>query len=282
MSNICICVTGYKGVGKTTLIASLIKDNADEMDNTDGNGTNIIDSYGYQIGDKCIHFLDGPSYKYKRIFENYTKTTDAYICVLDASDLTVEIAIPSKILKDNVPIIVVVNKMDYASALFLQEKFEYIVRSIDGIDDRNDVTFIPASGETGANIDHRVEQMKWYQGPTLAEAVQAVKRRKYEEVGFNIRGLFLNSYSQTFCGVVLKESVKMGDIIKDVGAVDSVWVNEKPVLEATAGCPFSVHFVNVRQLPCPVGNTLYADLSKLKIGNAIIRDTWRTPREERR
>ena len=69
-------------------------------------------------------------------------------------------------------LIVLINKMDLMG--FQQERFDEVVAQLDPLlkDLRLDPTYtIPLSAKEGDNLANRSQQMPWYQGPTLLEAL---------------------------------------------------------------------------------------------------------------
>jgi len=103
-----------------------------------------------------------------------------------------------------VPVIaVVINKMDAVS--YSRDVFENVcsavkdvMRSI-GIND--DVIFIPASAINGENIYKRSENMDWYNGMTLIEALDSVELRRKSEK--KLRFVVQDVYEIASCRVVV-------------------------------------------------------------------------------
>ena len=87
-------------------------------------------------------------------------------------------------------LIVIINKMDEASVRWSKERYEFIksqltpVISKYGFNIEKNVTWIPLSGLTGANIAKPVDkaQCHWYEGPTFMELLESVElpQRVYE------------------------------------------------------------------------------------------------------
>jgi len=71
-------------------------------------------------------------------------------------------------------VVVAINKMDLAN--YKQERFDEIKNEMErnlklfGFD-MNKVSFVPVSGMKGDNLNEKPEQMSWYTGPTLLEAL---------------------------------------------------------------------------------------------------------------
>ncbi len=81
-------------------------------------------------------------------------------------------------------VFVVVNKMDAMD--YKKERFETVKREISELLNSFDyaaeeMLFIPASAMEGDNIYRRSEGMKWYDGPTLIEALDEVRVRREEK-----------------------------------------------------------------------------------------------------
>ena len=79
-------------------------------------------------------------------------------------------------LLDIKQLIVVVNKMDladYSEERFREIKSEYLKFLVGlGLEAR---CFVPASARTGENVINRSEKMRWYHGPTVLEALDAIE-----------------------------------------------------------------------------------------------------------
>jgi elongation factor 1-alpha len=73
-------------------------------------------------------------------------------------------------------IIVLVNKMDHGSVKYSEERFNEVKEMVQkymekvGIDYKCK-TFVPVSGVTGENLVDKSENMEWYKGPTLFQAI---------------------------------------------------------------------------------------------------------------
>ena len=72
--------------------------------------------------------------------------------------------------------VVGVNKMDDATVQYSETRFKECKEQIDHLlktvgFDTTKINFIPISGWTGDNLDKRSENMPWYKGPTLIEAL---------------------------------------------------------------------------------------------------------------
>ncbi len=103
-----------------------------------------------------------------------------------------------------VPVIaVVINKMDAVS--YSRDVFENVCSAVKdvmhsiGIND--DVIFIPASAINGENIYKRSENMDWYNGMTLIEALDSVELRRKSEK--KLRFVVQDVYEIASCRVVV-------------------------------------------------------------------------------
>ncbi|PLW09139.1 hypothetical protein PCANC_23963 [Puccinia coronata f. sp. avenae] len=86
-------------------------------------------------------------------------------------------------------LVVVINKMDDITVEWDQTRYDEIVNKLtpflklSGFNPAKDITFIPVSGYTGANIKDRLskEKCSWYDGPSLLELLDNMKLtdRKY-------------------------------------------------------------------------------------------------------
>lgn len=86
-------------------------------------------------------------------------------------------------------LIVVINKMDDITVEWQQSRYDEIVNKLTpflkltGFNPSKDITFIPVSGYTGANIKDRIGKAKcpWYEGPSLLELLDGMQLtdRKY-------------------------------------------------------------------------------------------------------
>ncbi|EFP92612.2 peptide chain release factor eRF subunit 2 [Puccinia graminis f. sp. tritici CRL 75-36-700-3] len=86
-------------------------------------------------------------------------------------------------------LVVVINKMDDITVEWDQARYDEIVNKLtpflrlSGFNPAKDITFIPVSGYTGANIKDRLTKDKcsWYEGPSLLELLDNMKLtdRKY-------------------------------------------------------------------------------------------------------
>ncbi|KAF9432207.1 translation termination factor GTPase eRF3 [Entomortierella beljakovae] len=80
-------------------------------------------------------------------------------------------------------LVVVINKMDDPTVQWAKERFDECVTKLtpflkgSGYNMKNDVTFMPVSGYTGANIKARLDpkECDWYKGPSLLEYLDNLK-----------------------------------------------------------------------------------------------------------
>jgi elongation factor 1-alpha len=79
--------------------------------------------------------------------------------------------------------IVCVNKMDNPSVKYSKERFDEIQKEVSGFLKKigynpKRIPFIPISGWVGDNMIKKSDNMKWWKGPTLLEALDAIKPPK--------------------------------------------------------------------------------------------------------
>jgi len=79
--------------------------------------------------------------------------------------------------------IVCVNKMDDKSVNYDQKRFDEIKKEVSDYLKKvgynpDKVPFIPISGWNGDNMLEKSENMKWYNGPVLVEALDALETPK--------------------------------------------------------------------------------------------------------
>ncbi|KAL0227761.1 hypothetical protein RCL1_003904 [Eukaryota sp. TZLM3-RCL] len=81
-------------------------------------------------------------------------------------------------------LVVVINKMDDSTVEWSQERYDDIIKRLtpflrsSGFNTQKDVTFLPLSGFTGANVKERVTDIPWYDGPCLFEVLEAMEPPK--------------------------------------------------------------------------------------------------------
>jgi elongation factor 1-alpha len=77
-------------------------------------------------------------------------------------------------------LIVNVNKMDISGVDWSQDKYNSVVEEVTGLlkmagFPTDDIPFIPCSAFDGDNVYNRSDKSPWYDGPTLFEAIDAIK-----------------------------------------------------------------------------------------------------------
>ncbi|KAI8355287.1 P-loop containing nucleoside triphosphate hydrolase protein [Mortierella sp. GBAus27b] len=78
-------------------------------------------------------------------------------------------------------LVVVINKMDDPTVNWSKERFDECINKLspflkaNGFNMKADVTFMPVSGFTGANIKARLDNVDWYKGPSLLEYLDNLK-----------------------------------------------------------------------------------------------------------
>jgi len=82
--------------------------------------------------------------------------------------------------------IVCINKMDDKSVNYDEKRYKeikdelskFLIKCGYKLTDANEIPFVPISGWNGDNMVERSENMKWYKGPILLEALDAIKPPK--------------------------------------------------------------------------------------------------------
>jgi len=112
---------------------------------------------------------------------------------------------------------VVINKMDlagYSQEVFVSIKEEYLVflRELGVIPD----SVIPVSAREGDNIAHRSEHMPWYDGPTIAEALDRFTVRppkEHQPLRFPVQDVYKFDQRRILAGRVESGTLAEGDEI---------------------------------------------------------------------
>ncbi|OIR58943.1 MAG: eukaryotic peptide chain release factor GTP-binding subunit [Amphiamblys sp. WSBS2006] len=114
-------------------------------------------------------------------------------------------------------LIVVVNKMDEETVLWSEARYRDIVERVTVFlkqceyKPKTDLTFIPVSGFTGANLKDKTDRCPWYKGDTLLGVLDkfpAVKRDAHGEFMFAVSGKYKES------GLVVTGKVESGAVGK--------------------------------------------------------------------
>ncbi|MFY3741931.1 MAG: elongation factor 1-alpha [Candidatus Nitrosomirales archaeon] len=159
-------------------------------------------------------------------------------------------------------LIVVVNKMD--DAQYGKERFEEVKGIVEtlvkGVGyDTKKVRFIPASGWKGDNLAKKSENMKWYDGPTLLEALDEFTEPE-KPITKPLRIPIQDVYSITGAGTVPVGRIETGKmkpndkiiVMPDgvVGEVKSIETHHTQMPEAMAGdnIGFNVRGIDKKQI----------------------------------
>ena len=114
-------------------------------------------------------------------------------------------------------LIVVVNKMDlaeYSENRFNEIEAEYR-KFLDDLklESRG---FIPASAKTGANVAYQADEMRWYKGPTVLEALDLMDRKRAEvdlPLRFCVQDVYRFDERRIIAGRVETGTLKTGDAL---------------------------------------------------------------------
>ncbi|KAL0211091.1 hypothetical protein P9112_009389 [Eukaryota sp. TZLM1-RC] len=119
-------------------------------------------------------------------------------------------------------LIVAINKMDDSTVEWNKDRYDDIVKRLtpflrrSGFNTNNDVTFLPVSGLSGANVKERVED-QWYSGPCLFEVLDQLEppRRNIEgPLRIPISAKLRDRGSTIGIGKIESGSIKVGDKLK--------------------------------------------------------------------
>ncbi len=146
-------------------------------------------------------------------------------------------------------VFVVVNKMDiedYKKERFEEEK-EQISKLLDSFDyATGEMLFIPVSAVEGDNIYKYSEQMKWYDGPTLIDALDGVTLKgKEKPLRFAVQDIYKVENEETIVGRVESGILRRADnvIFEPSGVkakVEKIKVFEGEWAEAKAGASIGI------------------------------------------
>lgn len=159
-------------------------------------------------------------------------------------------------------LIVVINKMD--DAQYSKERFDEVKGIVEtlvkGVGyDTKKVRFIPASGWKGDNLAKKSENMKWYDGPTLLEALDEFTEPE-KPINKPLRIPVQDVYSITGAGTVPVGRIETGKmkpndkiiVMPDgvVGEVKSIETHHTQMPEASAGdnIGFNVRGIDKKQI----------------------------------
>jgi elongation factor 1-alpha len=160
--------------------------------------------------------------------------------------------------------LVLINKMDSTTTNYSQERYEEVKREISAYLSKvgykpEAVTFVPVSGWTGDNLIKKSDKLPWYKGPTLLEALDALKEPK-RPVDRPLRIPIQDVYKIGGIGTVPVGRVETGTLkINDqilvapgnlTSEVKSIEMHHQSVPEATPGdnIGFNVRGLSVKDL----------------------------------
>ncbi|MFW9991328.1 MAG: GTP-binding protein [Candidatus Odinarchaeota archaeon] len=184
-------------------------------------------------------------------------------------------------------VIVCINKMDLVD--YQEEAFSGAVEAIKKIFkqigspwSKKDIHFIPISGREGKNLTKKSEEMPWYGGPTLVEAIDFLTPPDFKDT-FDLRFLVQDSYDIPGTGLVLQGRVVSGILKKDTDVVllpgsqdlrvrEVYNTDEEPIGEISTGNYGLVSLKNVSKEDLTPGIVLapetkdsHSDLIKIKL-----------------
>lgn len=146
-------------------------------------------------------------------------------------------------------VVVTINKMDDPSVNWSKERYEEIKNEVSRLLKQlgfrvNKIRFIPVSAWTGDNVTKRSENMPWYDGPTLIEALDEFEVPP-KPIDKPLRLPIQDVYTITGVGTVPVGRIetgklKVGDTVVFmppglVGEVKSIEMHHRPMNEAEAG-----------------------------------------------
>ncbi|EED93864.1 predicted protein [Thalassiosira pseudonana CCMP1335] len=150
--------------------------------------------------------------------------------------------------------VVAVNKLDAAEPPWDEGRFEYIKALVlpflisSGFKEKR-ITFVPVSGLTGVNVARDTSAKedeegwkalkKWYNGPTLLEALDGLvpAKREFEKpLRLIVTDMSSEGKNVTVCGRVVQGFVRMGDgvLVLPVGDAANVEIEDIPELQNCA------------------------------------------------
>lgn len=161
-------------------------------------------------------------------------------------------------------LVVAINKMDDQLVNFTKERFEEVKGIVDHLlksvgYDTKKIKFIPTSGWKGDNLTKKSENMKWYDGPTLLEALDDFAEPE-KPITKPLRIPIQDVYSITGAGTVPVGRVETGKmkpndkiiVMPDgaVGEVKSIETHHTQMPEALAGdnIGFNVRGIDKKQI----------------------------------
>jgi len=163
--------------------------------------------------------IDAPGHKeFLKNMITGASSADAAILVIDASEGVREQSRRHAYLLGLLGIkqvIVVVNKMDlvnFSETRFHEIESEYRKFLVDlGLEGR---CFIPASAKSGDNVARRGEKLKWYQGPTVLEALDALETQRADvdlPLRFCVQDVYRFDGRRIIAGRIETGTLRVGD-----------------------------------------------------------------------
>jgi len=159
---------------------------------------------------------------------------------------------------------VAINKMDDSLVNYSKERYDEVKAIVENLlksvgYDTKKINFIPTSGWKGDNLAKKSENMKWYDGPTLLEALDTFAEPE-KPVNKPLRIPIQDVYSITGVGVVPVGRVETGKMKPNdkiivmpegvVGEIKSIETHHTQIPEAAAGdnIGFNVRGVDKKQI----------------------------------
>jgi elongation factor 1-alpha len=146
-------------------------------------------------------------------------------------------------------LVVLINKMDDPTVNYSKERYEEVKQGVTDLLKRigfdvSKISFIPVSGWVGDNLIERSDKMKWYDGPTLLEALDAFQEppkpidkplRLPIQAVYSIKGVGTVPVGRVETGVL-----RPGDTIIIMpagvkGEVKSIEMHHQPLQQAIPG-----------------------------------------------
>lgn len=160
-----VSIVGRPNTGKSTLLNSIMERKIAITSNVAGTTRNIIEGI-YHEKDCQIVFVDTPGISKplnklgKVLNKQATALTKDVDCILFVVDIAAGIGKGDKFLMDNllgnnIPVILVINKIDKVSK-------ELLIKTINELKDYAFHEIVPVSGLTNDNVEHLIEVIKKY------------------------------------------------------------------------------------------------------------------------
>ena len=164
--------------------------------------------------------IDAPGHKeFLKNMVTGASQADAAILIVDAKEgvreQTKRHAYILKLL--GIPqVIVVINKMDLID--YRKEGFQKLKENVTSFLEKTGIKplhIIPISAYNGDNVVNKSERMKWYNGPTVVEALDMLKEEKhFFDFRFAVQDEYFVEGREIYVGNILSGFVKKGEIVK--------------------------------------------------------------------